>query len=331
MKKADLAKYSYIVLIIILAYFSLRIILPFINYLLFSAILVLLFFPAYRWLEEKTGRPKLSSLILVLLVLLLLVVPSIFIGYNLVREAPQAYETFVTNIEFGPLQSVLSYVDPSLSVQSWISESIGKFRQFIFNSVPQFVSSATQVILGLFVMFFTMFFFFTRGHELLDDIKKVVPLSKKHQEALYKGVDHVIKGVIIGQVLLGLLQGFLGGVLFAVLGVENAIFWGFVMAVSSMIPFLGSAMVWLPAGLWYVVTGSPVQGIIILVVGAAIISQVDNLLRPYVVGRYAELHPALVLIGVIGGLSVFGVVGFIVGPLILALFSTFLKLYTIDA
>ena len=326
-----MSKYAFAGLLLILAYFSYLIVEPFLSYLLFSAVLAMLFHPVYMWLHKKTNRPRLSSIILVLGLILLLILPSILIGIVLIRQAPAAYASFAGSIDAGPVQEILQqYIGPDVSINAWITESTQRFSQYVLRSAPAFLSSATEVALGLFVMFFVMFYLFTQADHILKRLRKISPLSHTHHNKLVSSIDQVVHGIIEGQVVLGLLQGLIGGAMFWALGIPNALFWGFVMAVLSIIPFLGSFIIWLPAAIWLLITGNVVKGIILLTVGFLIISQIDNFLRPYLVSRYAEVHPALVLVGVIGGLAAFGVVGFVVGPLVLALFVEFLKLYKAD-
>lgn len=327
--KELVAKYALIAFLLLLGYFSFLVISPFFSYLLFSIVLVMLSYPAYEWVTKKIGGHKrVASVLFVSLLIVLIVLPAIGFGMLLLDQAPSAYESFVEGIDVSGLQGFAELVmGPEVDLEDLVANSTADFRNYVVSSAPRFLSSAGEVMLGFFILFFVMYYLFAQGREIMEGIKKVSPLSAKHHEALLSNVNNVVRGVIEGQIVLGLIQGFLAGVVFWVLGVPNALFWGFITAIVSMLPVVGAFMVWLPIAGWLLLSGMIWQGVTLIILGGAVISQIDNVLRPYLVGRYAEVHPALVLIGVLGGMSVFGIVGFILGPLILALFVAFLRFY----
>ena len=326
MENADLSKYGFLGVLLVLLYFSYHVIRPFLTPLLFSIILVITAWPAYQWLTKKTKRPRLSSLLLVIGLLLILVIPSFFIGYTLVREAPAAYETFVDTVNLTSVDEFAQEtIGQDIGLEQSLERSSSQFRDYVFSNAGALLSGASSVLLGMFIMFFVMYFLFTDGLHLLDRIKNLIPLDKHHQNKLYTEIGKVVHGIVNGQLIIGAIQGLVGGVLLAILGINTPVFWGFVMAVTSMIPFLGAASVWVPMSLWLLLTGDVVGGVTLGIVGAAIISQIDNVLRPLIYSRTARIHPAVVLVGVFGGLAAFGLVGFITGPLVLALFGTVMR------
>lgn len=329
MDRELVAKYALVVFLLILGYFSFLVISPFFSYLLFSVVLVMLFFPAYEWLTKKIGGHKrIASILFVSILIVLIILPAIAFGVLLINQAPSAYEGFVDAINLSGLQSTAELVlGTEVDIESLLDESVSDFRSYIVTSAPQFLSSAGEVMLGFFILFFVMYYLFAQGREIMQGIQKISPLSKKHHDALLGNINSVVRGVIEGQIVLGLIQGLVAGIVFWALGVPNALFWGFVTAIVSMLPVVGAFMVWIPIAGWLLLSGMIWQAITLTVLGGAVISQIDNVLRPYLVARYAEVHPALVLIGVLGGLGVFGIVGFILGPLILALFVAFLRFY----
>ncbi len=332
MDKELVSKYAFIVFLLVLAYFSFIVISPFFSYLLFSVVLVMLSYPMYEWVSAKIGgHRRVASVLFVSVLIVLIILPAIAFGMLLINQAPSAYESFVEGIDVSGLQPLAETVmGPDVNLEEVFANSTSDFRNYVVSSAPQFLSSAGEVMLGFFILFFVMYYLFAQGKEIMDGIKKISPLSTKHHDALLSNINNVVRGVIEGQIVLGLIQGLLAGILFWILGVPNALFWGFVTAVVSMLPVVGAFMVWLPVAAWLLLSGMIWQGITLIILGGTVISQIDNILRPYLVGRYAEVHPALVLIGVLGGMSVFGIVGFILGPLILALFVAFLRFYADD-
>ncbi len=327
MESSSVSKWAFFVLLAFLAYLAYLVLQPFIGYLLMSVVLVMIFFPVYRWLIKRMGHPKLSSLLLVLALLILLVVPSLFIGAKLIRSAPQAYASVVNHVNTAPIEKlILDTTGAHVDVQSWLQDSSLRFRTYMLDNAGAVLSSATGVAIGLFMLFFAMYYLFTDGDRVMKRLREAVPLRPQHQERLIGEVNQVVHGIIEGHLVTGMVQGAIGGVIFWILGVPNALFWGFLMVIFSVIPALGAFMVWLPVTIWLFYTHQYVATVVMLVSGL-VISQIDNFLRPYIVGRYAEVHPVLVVIGVFGGLAAFGFVGFVLGPLILALFISMLRFY----
>jgi predicted PurR-regulated permease PerM len=163
---------------------------------------------------------------------------------------------------------------------------------------------------------------------------KLLPIKRGHQAELLSSFEEITSGVIKGQVIVALIQGALGALGFYFFGVKSPILWGVVMAIFAFIPIFGTAVVWFPAGTILVLTGLLSKNVLLvwkgmglLVYGAVVVSSADNFLRPLVVGRKANVHPILVLLGVLGGLKAFGFIGFVIGPLILALLMTFIRIY----
>ncbi len=155
----------------------------------------------------------------------------------------------------------------------------------------------------------------------------VLPLGKKYEHLLFEKFLSTASSTIKSTILVGGLQGVLGGLLFFATGVPSPLIWGIVMAVFATIPVTGTFLVWLPAGVIMILTGHLWQGIVILVVGALIVSTIDNLLRPMIVGKDMQMHPVLVLFSTLGGLVVFGLSGFVIGPLVAAICQTLWSLY----
>lgn len=328
MDRDTISKYAFVVLLLLLGYFSYLVVRPFMSYLLFSIVLVMLTYPAYAWVAKRMGRPRTASILFVLALIFLIIVPGITLGVLFINQAPQAYESFVEAVDVSAIQSGAEILfGPEVDVEAQVQRSVSDFRSYIVRSAPQFLSSAGDVAIGFFILFFVMYYLFVQAGQIMVRLREISPLSQTHHDALISNINSVVRGVIEGQIVLGLIQGFMAGLVFWILGVPNALFWGFITAVMSMLPVVGSFMVWLPIAGWLFLSGMFWQGVTLLIVGSTIISQSDNVLRPYLVSKYAEVHPALVLIGVLGGMSTFGIIGFIVGPLILALFMAFLKFY----
>lgn len=325
----DFSKYTLFILLAIMTYLSYLVLKPFLSYLLFSVVLVVLFSNIHKKLLERIKDEHWVSIILVLALILMLVVPSIIIVYGFVVEAPTVYAGFVENVDIVEVQGVVDSLSPwQFDIGQALNQSVVRFRTYLLEQAGTLLTGVSTIMIGLFLMFFVMYYLFIDGERLLKKILKIVPLSERHKNTLTKDIYLVIHGTIRGQLVLGVIQGVLGGIVFLLLGLDNVLFWMFVMTVAGVIPFIGAFAVWFPVSVYMLLTGDVTKGVILIVLGLLVISQIDNFLRPYIVSRSAPIHPAVVLVGVLGGLVVFGVIGFVTGPLILALFVQLLQFFS---
>lgn len=349
-KKEDYFKYFFLGLLALTLYLSFLIIKPFMGAILSSFVLAYTFYPVYRWLVRKINKPILTSLLVSLVLVLLLLVPIFFIADNILTDARVGYVIIkqklasgnifgvacpegVQNVACtvtGPLKSVLA--DPQVNV--YLQESISKGTTFLLTRISEFLLSLPKVILHLAVTFFLTFYLFIDGPKLLERGRTLIPLAKKHQDHIVRRLEDVTFAVVYGSLIVALIQGVLGGVGFWLFGVGSPIIWGLVMAIFALVPFVGTAVVWLPAALFLMVVGASEgnpsvvwNGIGLLLWGSLIVSTADNFLKPKIIGDRAGVHPALILVGALGGLVLFGFIGFVIGPLILGLLKTLLDIY----
>ncbi len=176
-------------------------------------------------------------------------------------------------------------------------------------------------------MLYAMFFFFRDGPKLVDRIKYTIPLTNEYRNALFERFTTVIKATVKGNILVAIVQGTLGGIIFAFLGVQGAILWGVIMAFLSLLPAVGSALIWFPVAVYFLASAAIFKGVVLLLFGFFVIGLTDNVLRPILVGKSTKLPDWLILISTLGGLSVFGINGFVIGPLLTALFIVSWQLF----
>jgi predicted PurR-regulated permease PerM len=215
-----------------------------------------------------------------------------------------------------------------------LQEAISQGTTFILKQMSEFLLSLPTIILHLVVTFFLMFYLFIDGHLLINRARQVIPLAAHHQNHIVRKLQDVTFAVIYGSLIVALIQGALGGIGFWIFGVGSPIAWGIVMAVLALVPLFGTAFVWLPASIYLMVVGAAEadqtmvwRGIGLLIWGAVVVSSIDNILKPKIIGDRAGIHPGLVLIGALGGLATIGFIGFVIGPLILGLLKTFIDIY----
>lgn len=320
---------------------------PFVNAILASAVIAYVFYPVYRFLNKKIKRKNLSALLVSIIIILVLSVPFFFVLNTVANESRVFYLTIKQRIaaegpaECAPAGSVLCGASAWLSdflanpsVKFYIENLLSRFTTFFINEASGFLLSIPVVILNIFIAVFITFYLLRDGPQLVRKLGALLPIKKDHQLRILNSFTELTSAMMYGQIILALVQGALGALGFVIFGISSPILWGLVMAILSFLPFFGTAVIWIPAGVVLIINGALSQnmllvwkGIGLLVYGALIISSVDNVLRPKIVGDKARLHPILVLLGVLGGLRVFGFIGFIIGPLILVLFITFVRIY----
>ncbi len=181
-----------------------------------------------------------------------------------------------------------------------------------------------------FLMLYLLFFFLRDGGKIVEVIIDVLPIGDQRERDLLDKFAEVSKATIKGTLVVGIIQGSLGGIMFALLGIQSAIFWGVIMTLLSILPAIGSALVWLPAALYLIANGMLLKGLIMILVGSFVIGMVDNILRPILVGRDTKMPDYLILLSTLGGLGMIGISGFVLGPVIAAFFLAIWAMFARD-
>ena len=207
------------------------------------------------------------------------------------------------------------------------AKAIGKILGSVINKTSK---GTLQFFTTLFITFFTMFYFFRDGDRLVERLKYLSPLNDRYEKVLFDQFFSISRATIKGTLLIGLVQGTLGGLTLWIFDFSSPILWGVVMTLLSVIPMVGSWLVMYPAAIFSLITGNIFTGIAIFLISILIISSVDNVLRPWLVGRDSGMHDLMIFFSTLGGISLFGVMGFILGPIIAALFLAILDLYSTE-
>lgn len=322
-----------------LAYFIVK---PFVIPFFLAVVLAHLFRPVYGFLSNKLKSKSLSSLLSCLFILLLIVIPTWIVITLVVGEVRGLVNDFNSRPGFAKgiidqstviLKEIPGFRDFNLS-QAVSQESLttwGKsLSQNILTILQGTYNGVIHLAFVLFAMFFSLFYLFIGGDKLLHKVMQLSPLREKHEEMLVAKFNSISRATVKGTVSMGLLHGILGGTLFALAGVPSPALLGILMAIASIIPPLGSGLIWIPAGILMMLSGNLPEGLVIVLSGAFIFGSIDNLLRPRLVGRDTQMHPLLILFSTIGGIALFGISGFIVGPIIMALFVAFWEIYALE-
>lgn len=316
---------------------------PFLKPLLLGAMLAGLSRPLYRWVTNMVGGRRSLAAALTLLVLFVLVVGPIsaFVGVvvgqavNVSTQAiPWLQQHFGAASTFNThewLAQRFPSLAPYLPDQAKIVENIGAVAQsaggFLVAGASRLGAGTATFLLNLFVMLYAMFFFLRDGRAILEKIFYYMPLHHEDEELMLQRFTSVTRATIKGTLVIGIIQGALAGLGFWIAGIDGAAFWGTVMVVLSIVPGIGAALVWVPAVIYLFVTGQTLAGTLLGAWCAAVVGTVDNVLRPMLVGKDAKMPDLLILVGTLGGLFLFGPIGFIVGPIVCGLFLTVWDIY----
>lgn len=318
---------------------------PFMTVLFVAAVLAIAFQPWYKSiLSFFNGRKWAASLVSVLLVVIVILAPLTFFTISLGQEAVDTYQRINEKVNSGAFddyfrweeggfvydifQQVKPYVDlEDLDIKSGIVDRAESVSTYLFNQVQNLFAGLFNVLLNFVVMLFAMYYFFRDGDKIVDYIGHISPLPRNHELEFFEKVHSMVKAIMLGVFLTAAVQGFLGGVGFAIAGISNAVFWGTAMAFASLVPMVGTTIVWIPAAIVLVILGDYGNAIFVGVWGMFVIGTVDNVLRPYLIGGKAHTYPLLTFFVVLGGIFTMGFKGVIIGPLILMVLMSFLHIY----
>lgn len=320
----------------ILAFMLLK---PFLTAILAAAVLAATFRWPYKFLFGKIKNKPTSSLLTCLLVLFVIVIPTLAVFGLVASELGEAYQKFVINNNFyqnrvvemvdgiknSPLAS--SFNLSQLLEQDQLSQSIKNFSSNALFIIQKTYQNIVASLIWIFVMFFALYYFLIDGRAVVDKIMDLSPLKNRYEEELTNKFTSMTRATLKGTVIVGIVQGLLGGIMFWIVGIPSFVVWGVIMIILSIIPAIGSGLIWAPAGIVLLFMGDIWQGVFVLVFGGIVISFIDNILRPKLVGSDTEMHPLLVFFATLGGLIAFGVIGFVIGPVIMALFLTLWDIY----
>jgi len=313
---------------------------PFLMAILLAGIFAGLAHPFYRRLLKRLGGRRTTAALLVMLVLVLAVLTPLLGVLGIVAaQALQVSESALPWVErqiaqpdqLGELLESLPFQEHLAPHREQIltraGEAVGSAGVFLFESLSATTRGTVNVLFQLFILLYAMFYFLKDGEALLDRILYYLPLRDDDERRMLDRFTSVTRATLKGTLLIGVAQGALAGAAFAVAGIEGAVFWGTVMVLLSVIPGIGTGLVWLPAAVILVASGRSGAGIGLALFCALVVGSVDNLLRPRLVGRDTRMHDLLILFSTLGGIILFGVLGFIVGPIVAALFVTIWDIY----
>jgi predicted PurR-regulated permease PerM len=303
---------------------------PFIGVLEWAIVLVIIFYPVHKRLAFKIRHPSLSALVSCLLVVLVLVLPLTVLGMAVAEEIAKvvpnlpSHLTQLTNPQNPLLGRVFGWIEArfgldTLRLQAFAVEQLSNSGQRLVGASLSVMGNVIGGIVRAFFVIFTMYYLFRDGDKIVRRLPAALPLEREQSEAIIARTQQVVGASVYGVITIAALQGLLGGLAFWILGVPSPILWGVLMTFVCMIPLAGSFLVWGPLAIYLIVKGHWTKAVILIVWGALIVSTIDNFLRPKLVGSQTRLHELFIFFSVLGGISVFGLLGLVLGPVVLAI------------
>lgn len=347
MNVAEYSKYALSILFIFVIYLSYLLVKPYLLAIISAIILTYVFSPLYNLLNKPIKNKYACSFTVLVLIILLFSIPSLFLLHSLSTQGyeqyiiikdfvsnPTAFQCVAGNTDFCALyQNLFSSEDRTL-IEEFAKNTMLSIAQNIATAIMEFLTALPSKAIEFSIMIFIMFFLFADGKMLFSKVMNFFPMKIEHEKYLLTSLKETTDAVVFGQVFIALLQGILACVGFWFIGVEHAVFLGGIVAFLGVIPFLGPTLVWVPLMIYYISMGIQtnsntliIKAIIIAIYGIIVLGAVENFLKPKIIGDKAKLHPVLVFIGIIGGLSLFGFIGFFIGPIILGVLSALIKIY----
>ncbi len=297
-------------------------------------ILAYLFYPVFDKIKKKAKNETFSALVTILISLIIIILPFVLLSSILAAESVSLYEQVQETDLIGGLKDYMASKGFSsesffedLNIQSSLQDLVKSSALYLTKSIKSVVSFFSNFILNLFVVFIVMFFAMLDKGKFIEFIESFFPFSKENRKELRERCTSVIKTVVYGLGLIALIQGTIGAIGFLIFGIKGAALWGLVMGLCSIVPLLGTALIWAPAGIYLLVTESVAAGVGLLAYGAVVISYSDNITRMKLFSSLGKIHPLITFFGILIGVPYFGILGFILGPLLLALFFTLLHIF----
>jgi predicted PurR-regulated permease PerM len=314
---------------------------PFAGAILWAAVTAVLFFPLQRrWAPRFNGRKNLLALTVLLLCTIIVIIPLLVLMVTLAQEGVHVYERvqsgeidLVGYIESSgqipaPVQSLLDRAGVDFDgLKVMLKDASVQATRYLATQALNIGQNTAQFFVAFALMLYLTFFFLRDGSKLVRLLVRALPLGDERELLLLNKISTVIGATVRGNFVVALVQGTLGGLIFWILGIGAPLLWGTTMVFSSLIPSVGAALIWAPVAGYLLLSGEFWSGVILIGFGAGVIGLVDNVLRPLLVGRDTKMPDYLILISTLGGISIFGLNGFVLGPLVAALFMAFWDLF----
>lgn len=298
--------------------------------LAWAVVLVIVFYPVHSRVASRIGRRSWSALVSCLLVVLVVVLPLTLLVAAVIQELAQVVPNLPANLSerFSQQPAVLARISEwiqtrlgidILGLQGFFIQQLRNLSEGLLGASFSLMGNIVTSIIKAFFVIFTMYYLFRDGDKIVNGLPDALPLDREHSEAIILRTKQVVSASVYGVVTIAALQGLLAGLAYWILGIPSPMLWAVLTAFVCMIPIAGSFLVWLPLSIYLILTGHWTKALLLIAWGALAISTIDNFLRPKLVGNQTKLHELFIFFSVLGGISVFGLLGIVLGPVVLAI------------
>lgn len=329
-----------VVLALLTAWFSYLIARPYLKPILSAVVLTVVFYPVHAWLHKYIRNANVASIISTLLILLLIIIPTVLIGREIKQELTTMYQALSASKsqDTGLLPQLMhvaervskwagQYIDLSeFDPKAMLSEKLQQASGFVFSQTANVIGNLASFVISLVVAFLTLFYLFRDGRSMVRRLEVMIPLEPRQRRNLIGRISGTVTAGMYGVIAVALIQGLLMGLAFRFLQLPSPVLWGVLTAFISLIPIVGSSIIWAPAALFLFLNGNWVKALILIGWGAGVVGLADNIVRPYVISKVGHFHPLLIFFALLGGVQAFGLIGLFAGPVILAIGQALLDL-----
>jgi predicted PurR-regulated permease PerM len=334
--------YIFIALLIGVLYLFYLIIHPFLYDLFMAVVMALVFYPFYRKVKRVLrGWKILSALLTIFFIILVFLIPISLLSGVITSESLEFYQKISTGLKDGSYNNLLDLQSlnasktlerlhlniPALHLEEFVGNILKTLSEFIYTEMGVLAKGVVGILFDVVIVLFICFFLLIDGEKFLEEIKLLNPLEGSHHDRIIFQLERTLKAALKGSIIVALVQGVLGGLGFWLFQIPSAAFWGVCMVFSSVIPLVGTSIIWIPAALYLAFTSSLWMALGLALWGTLIIAGADNVLRPMLLKETVNLHPLLTFLSVLGGLLYFGFLGFILGPVVLSFLMTLFEIY----
>ena len=333
-----LAKAVFYGTVVLVAWVMWRVVQPFASEIGWAVVLAICLNPIRMRVEPRFGRTK-TSLLLVLAVLVVVVVPAVFVGHTLYDSGESGVQYVQRKLqdEGGPmslfhrfwewLHAKAPFLPDEQAVVNELSQRLGQIVTFAASQAGRIVAGVLTFVFSLVIMLSILFFILRDATTFLLSVKRVMPFKPDQNDRFVRICSELVLACVTSTLVVAAVQGIVGGFVLALLGVRGAVLWGIVMAILSFLPLVGAALVWGPVAIWLAVSGHLVKGLVLSLVGLLILGNVDNVVRPLLMAGKSKLHTVVLVVSLMGGVSAFGFIGLVLGPLAAVLLEAILESY----
>ena len=314
-------------------YLCYRMVSPFLPALAWALALALLLVPMQRWLEPKLRSPGLAAGTLVLLVGLVVLFPVMLIGDWMLGEAQTGADAVTAMVDSGQWRRNLQAYPLLAPAADWVErqfdlpDTVNAITSWVTGSMASLARESVLQVIGMVLTLYLLFYFLRDRRSILASIASLSPLSSADTVRMFGDVDDTVHATVYGTLIVAMVQGTLGGLMFWWLGLPAPLLWGIVMGLLAVVPVLGAFIVWIPAAIFLLLDGSDVKALVLVLWGAIMVGGIDNVLYPMLVGSRLKMHTLLAFVSIVGGLIVFGSSGLILGPVIFAITRLLLEIW----